>query len=111
MIKGNRVKVTASPVNTVTDFTLGAQVASFSSFQDGVVKYTALSNNNLWEIGFGTVTGTTLTRDTIEENHLGTTANIDFSTSSALQIAQVTSADTINTLDVQIGLEKLPQQV
>lgn len=95
-VVGNRVKVASTPVDAATAFTLGTKIDSFSDFTDGVVKYAVLSDNNLWEIGTGTVTGTTLTRDTIEENHLGTTANVDFTSAAELQIAQVLSVGKYN---------------
>ena len=93
----NRVKVVGTGYDTVTDFDLGAPVHSFSSFVDGTFKYAVVAVTGEWQVGEGVVTGTSLTRGTVEENHLGTTAQIDF-TGLAIQIAQVISADVINTM-------------
>lgn len=96
-VQNNRVKVNASGGNAATDFTLNAAVTQFSSFVDGTTTYTCLAVTGEWQIGVGVVTGSTLTRGTVEENHLGNTAQIDF-TGLTIQIAQTLSADVINQL-------------
>jgi hypothetical protein len=64
--------------------TLAGASTGFRSFADignGNTTYYCISNNNEFEVGVGTYTasGTTLSRDTVLSNSLGTTAKINFS--------------------------------
>jgi len=64
--------------------TLAGASTGFRSFADignGNTTYYCISNNNEFEVGVGTYTasGTTLSRDTVLSNSLGTTALINFS--------------------------------
>ena len=96
-IRHNRVKVTANGTNASTNFTLGAAVPSFQSFSAGEVLYTALSEDGDWQVARGTVLGINLTRGIVEENHLGTTEQIDFS-GKTIQIAQTLTADYMDDI-------------
>jgi len=70
VVTNNRVKVTATGTASGVDFTLSTKVDSFSDFPtSGTFKYTALADDGTWQVGEGVVTGTTLTRGTVEENH------------------------------------------
>jgi len=100
-IRFNRVKVNANGVGVNTDFILGSSVKSFSSFKNGVVTYTALAEDGTWQVAIGTVSGTTLTRGTVQENHLGSKDQVDF-TGKALQIAQTMSADYMDDITVKL---------
>lgn len=96
-ISKNRVKVVGTGGDVGAPFALGAPVASFAAFPDGLVRYIVVSATGDWQIGQGTVTGSTLTRGTVEENHLGTTAQINF-TGETIQIAQILSVALINAI-------------
>jgi hypothetical protein len=63
--------------------TLAGAVSGFRSFADignGNTTYYTIVGGTQWEVGIGTYTaaGTTLSRDTVLSNSLGTTAKIDF---------------------------------
>ncbi|RLA00733.1 MAG: hypothetical protein DRQ42_04790, partial [Gammaproteobacteria bacterium] len=96
-IRDNRVKVTANGTDENTDFILGSAVHSFASFKSGETLYTALAETGEWQVGIGTVLGINLTRGTVEQNHLGTTAQIDFS-GKVIQIAKTISADFMDDI-------------
>ena len=97
IINDNRVKVNASVISATSDIILGSPVTGFKAFIDNTTMYTAISTIGEWEIGQGTVTGSTLVRNSIEQNHLGTTNKVDF-TGQILQVAQTLTAEFINTL-------------
>lgn len=104
-ISKNRVKVVGVGGDIVSPFSLGTPVEGFVSFPEGSVRYIVLSDTGDWQIGLGIVTGTSLTRGTVEENHLGTTAQIDFSAAN-IQIAQVTSVAVMNAITNKLdGIE------
>lgn len=86
LVVKDRVKVLSTSTGQGT-FTLGAAYAGYQSFSaigDGNVTYYCINNTasgvTEWEVGIGTYTssGTTLSRDTVLSNSLGTTAKIDF---------------------------------
>lgn len=84
LIIKDRVRETSTTVGTGT-FTLAGAVAGFQSFaaigNSNTTFYTIVdANTGAWEVGIGTYTssGTTLSRDTVLANSLGTTAKIDF---------------------------------
>lgn len=87
----NRAKVSAVGGDVGTTFALGTPVLGFTALPEGNVTYVVLTSNGEWQVGYGTVTGTTLARGTVEENHLGTTDQINF-TGETIQIAEVYSA-------------------
>ncbi|RKZ95784.1 MAG: hypothetical protein DRQ46_07940, partial [Gammaproteobacteria bacterium] len=89
----NRIKVTGSA--GAGDVILGPPIASFRAFPAGETTYTILGDGNSWEVGVGTVTGATLTRDAVQDNHLGTTSHINF-TAESIQIAQVITGAITN---------------
>jgi hypothetical protein len=82
----DRVKETCSSPGTGTVTLLGASTGyvTFASIGNGNSTYYCIADvgGNNWEVGIGTYTasGTTLSRDTVLSNSLGTTALINFST-------------------------------
>ena len=84
LVLKDRVKETTTTTGTGT-ITLGGAVANFQAFSsigDGNTTYYVIEDtvNNAWEVGVGTYTlaGTTLARNTVLANSLGTTALITF---------------------------------
>ena len=101
-VTGNRVKVSATASST-TAYTLGAAIDSFSPFTDGEFLVTILASDNTWQTGLATVSGTSLTMGTVEENSAGTEPiKLDF-TGKTIQIAQTMSADSFNTKVEQLN--------
>lgn len=88
LVVADRVKETSVTAGTGT-LTLAGASAGFRSFADvgnTNTTYYAIVDNvaNTWEVGLGTYTasGTTLSRDTVLSNSLGTTAKINFAANS-----------------------------
>jgi len=88
LVVRDRVKETSITAGTGT-LALDGAVAGFQSFAaigNGNTTYYAIVDNiaNTWEVGVGTYTavGTTLSRDTVLANSLGTTALINFAANS-----------------------------
>jgi hypothetical protein len=85
LVLKDRVKETCTSPGTGTVTLLGASTGyvSFSVIGNGNTTYYTIADQtgNNWEVGIGiyTSSGTTLTRDTVLSNSLGTTARIDFS--------------------------------
>lgn len=85
LVLKDRVKETCSAPGTGTVTLLGATTgySSFSVIGNANTTYYCIADQggNNWEVGIGTYTasGTTLSRDTVLSNSLGTTAKIDFS--------------------------------
>lgn len=82
----DRIKEVTTTTGTGT-ITLAGASTGFRSFADignANTTYYCISNNNEFEVGVGTYTasGTTLSRDTVLSNSLGTTAKINFSAGS-----------------------------
>lgn len=81
----DRVRETCSAPGTGTVTLLGAVTGyvTFSIIGNGNTTYYCIADQsgNNWEVGIGTYTasGTTLSRDTVLSNSLGTTALINFS--------------------------------
>lgn len=88
LVLKDRVKETCTSPGTGTVTLLGASAgySSFSSIGNANTTYYCISDQtgNNWEVGLGTYTasGTTLSRDTVLSNSLGTTAKIDFASGS-----------------------------
>jgi len=83
LIVKDRVKETTTTTGTGT-VTLAGASTGFRSFADigtGNTTYYTIAGGTEWEVGLGTYTasGTTLSRDTVLSNSLGTTALISFS--------------------------------
>jgi len=83
LIVKDRVRETSTTTGTGT-ITLGGAFTGFRSFADignANTTYYCISGGSQFEVGIGTYTasGTTLSRDTVLSNSLGTTALIDFS--------------------------------
>lgn len=88
LVVADRIKETSTTSGTGT-LTLAGASAGFRSFADignGNTTYYAIvdSNAGTWEVGIGTYTlsGTTLSRDTVLSNSSGTTSQINFSANS-----------------------------
>lgn len=96
-IAKSRIKVEAIGSGVGSNLLLGAPLESFVSFPDGTHSYIILASSGEWQIGVGVVSGSYLTRGTVEENHLGTTDQIDF-TSKEIQIAEVITATYLNNI-------------
>jgi hypothetical protein len=83
LIVKDRVRETSTTTGTGT-ITLAGAFSGFRSFADignGNTTYYCISGGSQFEVGIGTYTasGTTLSRDTVLSNSLGTTALINFS--------------------------------
>lgn len=83
LVLKDRVRETSTTTGTGT-LTLAGAVTGFQAFSvigDGNTTYYTIVYNTEWEVGIGTYTasGTTLSRDTVLSNSLGTTAKINFS--------------------------------
>jgi len=86
LIVKDRVRETSTTTGTGT-ITLAGASTGFRSFADignGNTTYYCISGGSQFEVGIGTYTasGTTLSRDTVLSNSLGTTALINFSAGS-----------------------------
>lgn len=88
LVVKDRVKETSTTAGTGT-LTLAGAAAGFQSFSvigNGNTTYYTIVDPiaNTWEVGIGTYTsvGTTLSRDTVLSNSLGTTAKINFAGNS-----------------------------
>lgn len=88
LVVADRIKETSVTAGTGT-LTLAGASAGFRSFADvgnANTTYYAIVDSiaNVWEVGIGTYTlsGTTLSRDTVLSNSSGTTANISFAANS-----------------------------
>jgi hypothetical protein len=88
LVVRDRVKETSITAGTGS-LALDGAVAGFQSFAaigNGNTTYYAIVDNiaNTWEVGVGTytATGTTLSRDTVLANSLGTTGKINFAANS-----------------------------
>jgi hypothetical protein len=84
LVVKDRIKESSSTAGTGT-LTLAGAATGFRSFADignANTTYYAIVDTTAgtWEVGIGTYTssGTTLSRDTVLSNSLGTTANINF---------------------------------
>ena len=79
----DRVQETTAVTGTGSATLLGAVTGfqAFSAIGDGNSTYYTIVGPTEWEVGLGTysITGPTLTRDTVYSNSLGTTAKINFS--------------------------------
>jgi hypothetical protein len=84
LVLADRVKETSTTSGTGTLTLAGASTGyrSFAAVGDGNTTYYSIVDNTTgdWEVGLGTYTssGTTLSRDTVLSNSLGTTAKINF---------------------------------
>lgn len=85
LVVADRVRETTTTVGTGT-VTLAGAVTGFQTFAtigNGNTTYYTIAGQGTteWEVGIGTYTsvGTTLSRDTVLSNSLGTTAKISFS--------------------------------
>jgi hypothetical protein len=83
LIVKDRVKETTTTTGTGTVTLAGASTGfrSFADIGNANTTYYCISGGSQFEVGIGTYTasGTTLSRDTVLSNSLGTTAKIDFS--------------------------------
>jgi hypothetical protein len=83
LIVKDRVKETTTTTGTGTVTLAGASTGfrSFADIGNANTTYYCISGGSQFEVGIGTYTasGTTLSRDTVLSNSLGTTALIDFS--------------------------------
>jgi len=100
MVYSNRIKQQATGATHI--FTLGAIEPSFVAFPDGETKFTLLAEDDQWLTGVATVTGSTLTVDTVEDNSNGDTGFIDF-TGLALYIAQTITGLNMNDLNSHVA--------
>lgn len=82
LIVKDRVQETSSTTGTGT-LTLSGAVTGFATFSssigNGNTTYYSIVNGSEWEVGLGTVAAGTLSRDTVLNNSLGTTALITLS--------------------------------
>jgi hypothetical protein len=99
----DRVKETSTTTGTGT-ITLAGAVTGFRSFADigdGNTTYYTIAGGSQFEVGIGTYTasGTTLARNTVLSNSLGTTANIDFSAGTKDVFVDYPSNPALNAID------------
>jgi len=99
----DRVKETTVSTGTGS-VTLAGAVTGFRSFADigdGNSTYYTIAGGSQFEVGIGTYTasGTTLSRDTVLSNSLGTTANIDFSAGTKDVFVDFPSNPALNAID------------
>jgi hypothetical protein len=105
LIVKDRVRETSTTTGTGT-ITLAGAFSGFRSFADignGNTTYYCISGGSQFEVGIGTYTasGTTLSRDTVLSNSLGTTALIDFSAGSKDVFVTYPSSIYVGTTDTQ----------
>jgi hypothetical protein len=83
LVLKNRVRESTTTTGTGAVTLAGAAIGfdSFADIGNGNTTYYTIADNTAWEVGIGTYTasGTTLSRDTVLSNSLGTTALINFS--------------------------------
>jgi hypothetical protein len=105
LIVKDRVKETTTTTGTGTVTLAGASTGfrSFADIGNANTTYYCISNNNEFEVGIGTYTasGTTLSRDTVLSNSLGTTALIDFSAGTKDVFVTYPSSIYVGTTDTQ----------
>lgn len=102
LVVADRIKETSTTSGTGT-LTLAGASAGFRSFADignGNTTYYAIvdSNAGTWEVGIGTYTlsGATLSRDTVLSNSSGTTSQINFSSNSKDVFVTYPSAKSVH---------------
>jgi hypothetical protein len=93
-----RETTTTTGIGTITLAGASTGFRSFADIGNANTTYYCISNNNEFEVGVGTYTasGTTLSRDTVLSNSLGTTAKIDFSAGSKDVFVTYPSDKSIN---------------
>jgi len=99
----DRVKETTASTGTGS-VTLAGAVLGFRSFADigdGNSTYYTIAGGSQFEVGIGsyTASGTTLSRDTVLSNSLGTTAKIDFSAGNKDVFVDFPSNPALNAID------------
>jgi hypothetical protein len=99
----DRVRETTTSTG-IDDVTLAGAVTGFRSFadiSDGNTTYYTIAGGSQFEVGIGTYTasGTTLSRDTVLSNSLGTTANIDFSAGTKDVFVDYPANPALNAID------------
>lgn len=99
----DRVKETSTTTGTGT-VTLAGAVTGFRSFADiadGNSTYYVIAGGSQFEVGIGTYTasGTTLSRDSVLSNSLGTTAKIDFTGGTKEVFVDFPANPALNAID------------
>ena len=99
----DRVKETTASTGTGS-VTLAGAVTGFRSFADigdGNTTYYTIAGGSQFEVGIGsyTASGTTLSRDTVLSNSLGTTAKIDFTGGNKDVFVDFPSNPALNAID------------
>jgi hypothetical protein len=105
LIVKDRVKEVTTTTGTGS-VTLAGAPTGFRSFADignANTTYYCISGGSQFEVGLGTYTasGTTLSRDTVLSNSLGTTAKIDFSAGTKDVFVTYPSSIYVGTTDTQ----------
>lgn len=102
LVLADRVQETAAAPGTGTVTLLGAALGfqTFAVIGNGNTTFYTIADQggNNWEVGIGTYTasGTTLSRDTVLSNSLGTTAKIDFTTGIQTVFVTYPSEKSVN---------------
>jgi len=102
LVLKDRVVENASAPGTGTVTLLGAVTGyqSFATIGDGNTTFYTIADvgGNNWEVGIGTYTssGTTLSRDTVISNSLGTTAKINFSSGTQTVFVTYPAEQSVN---------------
>lgn len=115
LVLADRVQETAAAPGTGTVTLLGAALGyqSFAVIGNGNTTFYTIADQggNNWEVGIGTYTasGTTLSRDTVLSNSLGTTAKINFSSGVQTVFVTYPSEKSVN-LDAA-GNVNIPNQL
>jgi len=102
LILNDRVSETTVTTGTGS-FTLAGALTDFQSFNSGIgvgnTTYYSCVNPNTgeWEVGIGTLSGTTtLVRTTILDNYLGTTAAVSFTAGTKLIFCTYPASKSVN---------------
>ena len=109
LVVKDRVKETCSAPGTGTVTLLGASTGyvTFATIGDGNTTYYTIADQggSKWEVGIGTYTlsGTTLSRDTVLSNSSGNTAKIDFSSGTTLSRDTVLSNSAGTTAKINFS--------
>lgn len=100
----DRVKVVSTSTGT-GNFTLGSALAGFKSFVDGTYYYVIDNQAGDWEMGLGTISGSTLTRSPILSSNSNNLVN--FSSGTKFVFSDLPTA----IISELAGTNKIPMSI